>query len=303
MSGATEGSGAASRVNDRVDKKWQEKGLESYSVAAILGTLQHYGVVLDEASFRELAKSKYPMMMAAEWAPKWKGTGQFAKFLPIAIGALWSKWLPAELTPEAVGVPLLGALRGLVEGDEGVTNKAFDLLDQELPRVPEGERRTVFLRELEPWLDASRISLEGLIDDLAQKGKVPQAQRLAGVSDRLFPDRKDVVKAVIDARTADKAAATATLTAIARDAGRPDMVRLAAIDALVPLDAVGDMFDVVAQIQEKAVKEGSTAVLYALHATTHLLGPHLKGPSLQAAQSLVHQQHAELERLTGRAAH
>jgi hypothetical protein len=243
------------------------------------------------------------MMIAAEWSAKWKGTGQFAKFLPVAIGALWTRWLPGELTPEAVGVPLLGALRGLVEGDEKISQKAFEVLDKELPRLPAGDRRTVFMKELEPWLDASRLSLEGLIDDLAQKGKVDQAQRLAGVSDQLFPERKDVVKAVIDARTADKAAAKTALTGIARDSGRPDMVRLAAVDALVPLEGAPEVFDVVVQLQEKAVREGSTGVLYALHATTHLIGPHLQGQALQQAQSLVHQQHAELERLTGRAAH
>ena len=49
--------------------------------------------------------------------------------------------------------------------------------------------------------------------------------------------------------------------------------------------------------------ESSTAVLYALHATTHLLGPQLQGAARQQAQSLVVQQHSELERLTGRAAH
>jgi len=288
---------------DRVDKKWQEKGLEKYSTEAILGTLSHYGVAIDEGGFKELAKAKYPMMMAAEWSQKWKGTGQFAKFLPIAIGALWNRWMPGEVTPEAIGVPLLGALRGLADGDDQTADKGFELLDKELPRIPAGDRRGVFMRELEPWLDASRLSLEGLIDDLAQKGKIDRAQRLAGVSDQLFPERKDVVKAVLDARTGDKAAAKAALTGIARDAGRPDMVRLAAVDALVPLEGGSEVFDVVAQIQEKAVKEGSTGVLYALHATTHLLGPHLKGDALQQVQGLVHQQHAELERLTGRAAH
>ena len=89
----------------RVDKKWQAKGIEGYSTDAILGTLGHYGVTVTEGAFKELAATKYPMMIAAEWAPKWKGTGQFSSFLPIAIGALWARWLPEQLTPEAVGVP------------------------------------------------------------------------------------------------------------------------------------------------------------------------------------------------------
>jgi hypothetical protein len=288
---------------DRVDKKWAEKGIEGYSTDAILGTLAHYGVSTDEAAFKKLAAEKYPMMIAAEWSPKWKGTGQFSNFLPTAVGALWTRWLPGDLTPEAVGVPLLGALRSLVEKDDALATKAFDMLDKELPRLPAAERRAQFMRELEPWLDAARVSLEGLVDDLAQKGRLPWAQRLATVSDTLFPERRDVVKAVIDARTADVAAAKAALTGIARDAGRPDMVRLAAVDALVPHGGGPDVFDVVVQVQEKAVRESSTAVLYALHATTHLIGPQLSGTARQQAQSLVAQQHSELERLTGRAAH
>jgi len=288
---------------ERVDKRWQEKGLEQYSTAAILGTLRHYGISTDEASFKKLAEEKYPMTIAAEWSVTWKGTGQFKALLPIAIGALWTRWLPGMITPEAIGVPLLGALRGLVEGDASITQKAFDVLDKELPRLPAGDRRTLFMRELEPWLDASRLSIEGLLDELASKGKTAEAQRLAGVSDQLFPDRKEVVKAVLEARTGDAGVAKAALTGIARDAARPDMVRLAAVDALVPLEGGAEVFEVVVQIQEKAVREGSTAVLYALHATTHLLGPHLQGATRQQAQSLVGQQHAELERLTGRAAH
>ena len=288
---------------ERVDKKWQEKGIDKYSTEAILGTLQHYGVATDEASFKKLAAEKYPMTIAAEWSEKWKGTGQFKGLLQIAIGALWTRWMPGQLTPEAVGVPLLGVLRGLVEGDAAITDKAFGVLDKELERLPSGEKRALFMRELEPWLDASRLSIEGLVDDLAQKGKTAEAQKLAAVSDRLFPDRADVVKAVLEARTGDKAQAKAALTAIARDAARPDMVRLAAVDALVPLEGAADVFEVVEQVQEKAVREGSTAVLYALHATSHLLGPVLQGPARQRAKVLVDQQHDELQRLTGRAAH
>lgn len=289
---------------ERVDKKWQTKGLEAYGTGAILGTLQHYGVMLDEASFKKLADGgKYPMSIASEMAPKWKGTGQFSNFLPMAIGVLWKRWMPDALAPEAVGVPLLGVLRSLAEGDAATADKAFGLLEAELPKLPQGDKRQGFMKELEPWLDVSRVSLEGLMDELAQKGKTAEAQRLAAVSDQLFPERKDVVKAVIDARTGDNAAAKAALTGIARDAARPDMVRLAAVDALVPHGGGPEVFDVVVQIQEKAVKEGSTAVLYALHSTTHLLGPQLQGSVRQQAQSLVAQQHSELERLTGRSAH
>src|SRR5262249_25551515 len=151
---------------------------------------------------------------------------------------------PGVATPEGVGVPLLAMLRTLVDG--GDPTKAFVALEEQLARLPTGERRVEFMRELEPWVDGAHVSIEGLLDELAQKAdRLPVAQRLAAVSDQLFPERKDVVKAVLDARSADKAAAKAALTAIARDAGRPDMVRLAAVDALVPLEGGAEVFDVV----------------------------------------------------------
>jgi hypothetical protein len=288
---------------ERVDKRWAEKGLAPYSTEAILGTLAHYGVTTDEQAFKALAASKYPMTLAVEWAPRWRGTGQFKEFLPAAVHALWARWLPGVITPERVGAPLLGLLRALGE-DAAVAERIFPELEPLLPQLPQDGRRAEFMRELEPWLDLGRVSIEGLIDELAQKPeRLGQAQRLAAVSDALFPERKDVVAAVLQGRTGDAPAAKAALTAIARDAGRPDMVRLAAVDALVPLEGGAEVFDVVAQLQEKAVREGSTAVLYALHATTHLLGPHLSGPARQQAQGLVAQQHDELHRLTGRHAH
>lgn len=36
---------------DRVDKSWKDKGLGAFSTQAILGTLAHYGVALDEGGF------------------------------------------------------------------------------------------------------------------------------------------------------------------------------------------------------------------------------------------------------------
>ena len=43
---------------ERVNKKWMDIGIDKYSTAAILGTLAHYGVALDEASFKKAAEAK-----------------------------------------------------------------------------------------------------------------------------------------------------------------------------------------------------------------------------------------------------
>ena len=39
-------------MSERVGKDWQNKGIDTFSTEAILGTLAHYGVTIDEASFR-----------------------------------------------------------------------------------------------------------------------------------------------------------------------------------------------------------------------------------------------------------
>ena len=55
-------------ANDRVDKGWTKKGLDSYSTEAILGTLAHYGVATDESGFRALAEGQFPLQIARSWA-------------------------------------------------------------------------------------------------------------------------------------------------------------------------------------------------------------------------------------------
>jgi len=64
----------------RVDKQWQQKGLKVYGTDAILGTLQHYGVKVDEADFKALAETHFPLAMAQQWLAGWKGTGPLGQF-------------------------------------------------------------------------------------------------------------------------------------------------------------------------------------------------------------------------------
>jgi hypothetical protein len=281
---------------ERVDKKWVDDGLEKYSTQAILGTLAHYGVTIDEPAFKALAQTKYPMTIAQTWAAAWKGTGKFQSFPPVAAGQLWSRWLGAELTPETIGISLIGAIRAVAEDDEAIAQKAFGVLDTHLPKLPTGVRRAAFMSELEPWFQAMQLSLEGLIDELVGKGKKEHAAKFVAISDALYPERKELAKAVLERDAA-------TLVALAKDAQRAPMVRLAAVDALVPLGKASEMFPVVAEVQQKAVADENVAVVRALHSTTHLIGQHLSPSDMQQARVLVDQQHDALQRLTGHSAH
>jgi hypothetical protein len=264
---------------ERVDKRWVDVGLDQYSSEAILGTLNHYGIAIDEAAFRRLAEEKYPFTMAGEWVKSWKGTGKFNGFPLSAAGVLWNRWI-GRLTPEKVGVALLALSEGKAE--------ALDELEKLLPQLP--GKREPFMRELQVWIDNLRMSLEGIIDQ-----KPELAARVAKVSDALFPERAEVVKALL----ANDAAA---LAAIARDGSRPAMVRLAAVDALAFRQKGGEVFDALVELQAKAVEQKDPAVLMALHAATHVLGPQLSSQQQMEAQAFINEQHEVLHRL-GYAAH
>src|SRR5262245_16763739 len=86
-------------MSERVDKAWAQKGLGDYSSEAILGTLRHYGVDVDEAGYRALAASASPIRIAMQWMGKWKGTGQFARFPAAAAEVLWRRYFPDRATP------------------------------------------------------------------------------------------------------------------------------------------------------------------------------------------------------------
>lgn len=278
---------------DRVDKKWVDVGLSKYSTEAILGTLKHYGVTVDEAQFKKLAEKSYPMTMATEWAKSWTGVGKFQAFPAAAAGALWERWCPGDLRPDEIGAPLVAVMQALARSDEALTGKAFEELEKGLARLPTGARREGFMAEVQVWLDMMHLTFEGAVHELKDR---PEAKRLAAAGEALFPERKELMQAVL-------AGDAAALTAVARDAKRPAMVRLAAVDSLVPMNGGGEVFDVVVEVQKKAIEDKDVAVLRALHATTHLIGQHLTPANVEQARRLVGEQHEHLEALTGRAAH
>lgn len=75
----------------RLDKAWQEKGLGSYPLEAILGTLRRYGVSVSEESLRQVGSEEEWARLAQRWQQVWKGTGPFRELPLAAAQELWER--------------------------------------------------------------------------------------------------------------------------------------------------------------------------------------------------------------------
>jgi hypothetical protein len=225
---------------DRVDKKWVEKGIDSYSTQAILGTLSHYGVSMDEAKFLEQSKQHFPLALAQEWHATWKGTGQFSRFPAAAAEELWARLKPGEIAPTDLGlalIKLMEAMDDALDGlkDDGTWDTRFKVVEGYLPKLPPDgadDRRKRFLAEtlgaIGEWSDV----LDGMPEALAKKGAVEFANRLAGIDEGLFPEHAGISRALIKAQV-DLEAGLAELKAIGNDEKRIPLTRLAAADGLI----------------------------------------------------------------------
>jgi len=225
---------------DRVDKAWKDKGLAGYSTAAILGTLGHYGVALDEAGFKAAAKERFPMELAVEWKPKWKGTGQFAAFPYAAASELFARLMPDVVPPAKVAAALLemiGVGLRTLDGKDGDFHASLGKVEELLPKLPPpGERRETFLAEFVGYIEAWAKPFNELPVRLAAADRKPEALRVAQVNEGLFPDREGCVTALVRAATGEREAAVAELSARVADAGRDVFARYSALDALFSLD-------------------------------------------------------------------
>ena len=229
-------------MSARVDKQWKEKGLSSFGVDAILGTLGHYGVKFDEASFKAAAADKYPLELALEWNQSWKGTGQFQQFPFAAVNELFARLLPEKVTPQKVAVALMEVMSAcalVTQGREDAkVDEAFGKIEplaSQLP--PAGDRRDAFLSELVSYIEPVAKAFNELPVALAQQGKKGEALRLATLTEKLFEDRAGTVTAVVRALTGEREGAVTDLAAWAADAGREVYARYYALDALYQLDA------------------------------------------------------------------
>ena len=228
-------------MSARVDKQWKDKGLTTYSTEAILGTLGHYGVTLDEAGFKASAADRFPLELAIDWKPKWKGTGQFAPFPYAAANELFNRLLPDAPAPMKTAHIVLdliaNGLKEVAGREDAKLADAFKNWDDLVPRLPpKGDRRDAFLRELVTFLESWAQTFNELPERLAKVGKKDQALRFALVHEVLFTDREGCMTALVRAQSGEREGAVADLKKWAEDTSRDIFARYSALDALFQLE-------------------------------------------------------------------
>jgi tetratricopeptide (TPR) repeat protein len=228
-------------MSARVDKQWKDKGLQGYSTEAILGTLGHYGVQLDEAGFKAAAETKYPLELAVEWKPKWKGTGQFAPYPFAAASELFSRLLPEKPSPMKTAHMVLDliaqALREVAAKPEAEFAKSYKSWEELVPKLPpQGDRRDAFMREFVSYIESWAQTFNELPERLAKAGKKEQAIQFAQVHEVLFTDREGCMTAIVRAQTGEREAAVADLKKWSAEEGREVYKRYSALDALFQLE-------------------------------------------------------------------
>lgn len=226
----------------RVDKGWQAKGLDMYSTPEILGTLAHYGVKEDEASFLKKCEEAYPLGIAHAWHEHWAGKGQFLRFPVAASEELWRRLKPGVVAPSDVTLAIVNLLEMLDEKlagevDDGSHETRFKVVEAYLKTLPEaGDRQSRFLDEvvvtLGDWLEV----FDTMARALAKKEFAAEAQRFVALEEALFPLRRGTSSALLAASSGDRQGGVAALNAIAADATRGDYNRLSAIDCLLELE-------------------------------------------------------------------
>ncbi len=231
----------AKGMNTRVEKQWKDKGLGSYPTEAILSTLGHYGVQLDEGAFKAEAAQKFPLEIAVEWKPKWKGTGQFAAFPYAAANELFDRLLPDQPSPMKTAHVVLdliaNALKLVASRDDANLEASFGLWDKLIEKLPpKGERRDAFLREFVTFIESWAQTFNELPERLAKAGKKEDALRFASVHEVLFPDREGCMTAVVRAHSGEREAAVTELKNRAQDASRDVYARYSTLDALFQLE-------------------------------------------------------------------
>lgn len=258
----------------RVDKQWKDKGLTGYSTEAILGTLGHYGIALDEAAFKSQAASKFPLELAIDWKPKWKGTGQFQTFPYAAANELSGRLLPDQPTPMKTAHQILdliaNGLKFAAGRDDAKLGDSFKNWDEMVPKLPpKGDRRDAFLRELVTFLESWAQTFNELPERLAKMGKKDEALKFALVHEVLFTDREGCMTALVRAHTGEREAAVGDLKKWTEDTGRDVFARYSALDALFQLEEFESAKTLGLAVFDEAAKEQKWGLADSI---AHLLG-------------------------------
>jgi hypothetical protein len=273
----------------RVDKQWQQKGLKAYGTEAILGTLQHYGVAVDEAGFKALAESHFPLAMAQGWFSTWKGTGQFGQFPFQAAQELWRRWAGDRLLPtdyaEALAA-LVVSLRTKLDGIAGAdVARAFGALAELEGRVPrkDGGSHPGFVQEVFALMGEQLLrAFEGLSDQLAKAGLTEDALKLAAVEEFLVPERVGVSTAMVKAAAGKKDEALAALSAAAAEEGRAGDGRLYAVDGLIHLASPDARQQAEKLLDDAEKKEDWHLAMSALRRVAHVVEAAGDGAAMKA---------------------
>ncbi len=242
-------------MTDRVDKGWQEKGLAAYPVEALVGTLGHYGIAIDEAAFRVLAQENFPLAIGAQWSRAWKGTGKFKDFPFPAADELWRRWLKDALAPNELVMDLmlllvaLGRIQavGPSTAVKGGVPEAFAAVEAKVKRLPaEGEPRERFMDEVLEALRPFMSAIDTTAEALAKLGEGEAAMWFVELEEKLFPARAGVSRLLVESVLSKAPDTASKLEALANDGARAARARAAAIDALLHLaegqKAAGPLF-------------------------------------------------------------
>jgi hypothetical protein len=225
-------------ATERVDKGWQQRGIDAYSADAIVGTLAHYGVQIDETSFKARATESFPLAIAMTWHQQWKGTGQFSRFPAAAAEELWRRWLPGQIAPTDVALAVINLMKNLADllgekPDEGTLETRFKVVEAYLPSIPTASpRRDLFLGEMAGAMADWMEPLEGMAQSLTKKKHDALADRFVALDETLFTERRGVASALVQAERGDRAGSVKALSALALDSTRDFWNRLLALDAL-----------------------------------------------------------------------
>jgi hypothetical protein len=230
---------------ERVDKAWQNKGLQGYSTEAIVGTLGHYGAPVAEADFRKLAETSWPPDIALEWGKKWKGTGPFKPFPYAAAEELWSRWVKDRLAPREFTMALaelMTTLTQLLSGKKDApVNAAFERMKSVRQRMPldeKGQPQLAFVERALGGFDEKVAEMfDSMAETLAKTGNTAYADAFAEFEEFLLPDRRGIASSIVRASKGERDAALAELEAVSVDASRTPLSRLLAVDGLIHLGA------------------------------------------------------------------
>lgn len=230
---------------ERVDKAWQNKGLQGYSTEAILGTLGHYGAPVTEADFRKLAETSWPPDIALEWGKKWKGTGPFKPFPYAAAEELWSRWVKDRLAPREFTVALAELMSTLTQFLSGKKDAPVDAafermksVRQRMPLDEKGQPQLAFVERALGGFDEKVAEMfDSMAETLAKTGSTAYADAFAEFEEFLLPDRRGIASSIVRANKGERDAALADLEAVSVDTSRTQLSRLLAVDGLIHLGA------------------------------------------------------------------